>query len=110
MICHHHCRRRGSSQDRYSGCLFIGNIPYHFREKHIRDIFHKSGAIENITIGLNRATGQPKGHAFVQYCNYRDAQDAHYRFQGYRIDGRPLHIDYDAGMRQKLRSYGPRRP
>merc|ERR1711982_133393 len=63
------------------------------------------GEIETVTVGINHRTGQPKGHAFVQFRHPQDAQDAHYKYQGYGIEGRSLHIDWDAGRRNKMRRY-----
>jgi len=96
---------RYSERHKRSGCLFVGNIPYGFAERDIRDLFYRVGKIENVTIGINRATGQHKGHAFVQFAHHEDAQEAHFKFQGYIIQNRPLHLDWDAGFKTKMRSY-----
>jgi len=102
--------RRGSSRDRESGCLFIGNIPYDYREHDIKTLFKKMGEIESVTVGINHKTGQPKGHAFVQFRYPQDAQETHHEFQNYVIAGRALHIDWDAGKSNKMRNYRQRRP
>lgn len=101
--------RRGSSRDRDTGCLFIGNIPYDYTEHDIKSLFKWMGDIEYVTIGMNHRSGRPKGHAFVQFYDARDAQDTHREFQGRIIEGRALHIDWDAGKQRKMRMYD-RRP
>merc|ERR1712137_421700 len=102
--------RGGSSADRESGCLFVGNLPYDYTEHDIKSLFKKMGEIETVTIGMNHKTGQPKGHAFVQFRHPRDAQDTYRQFQDHVIAGRPLRIDWDAGKDKKMTSYRSRRP
>jgi len=97
-------RRRdyGSDKDLKNSCtLFIGNLPYHFRERDIAEYLERSGRIRNVTVGYNKRTGQSKGHAFVEYEDRRDAEDAFERFQGYNIEGRRLRIDWDIGLDRK---------
>jgi len=105
-------RRRdfGSERDlRNSTTLFIGNLPYHFRERDVAEYFERCGTIVNITVGINRRTGQSKGHAFVEYEFRRDAEDAFERFQGYNLEGRRLRLDWDIGMDKKKQFTGERR-
>jgi RNA recognition motif-containing protein len=67
----------GNDRDRRdSTCLFIGNLPYHFREKETAEYFERCGRLRNVSVGMNRKTGQSKGYAFVEYEDRRDAEDA----------------------------------
>ena len=81
--------------------MFVGNIPFHFTDKDVEDIFGKMGAIDYVTIGIDKRTGNRKGHAFVQFVNPGDAQEAYRELQGHDINGRKLRIDYDAGLSNK---------
>lgn len=56
--------------------MFVGNLPYHFRERDLSDYFGKCGRIRNITVGLNKIKNQSKGYAFVDFEDRRDAEDA----------------------------------
>jgi RNA recognition motif-containing protein len=56
--------------------LFVGNLPYHFRERDLADYFGRCGRIRNITVGFNRRNNQSKGYAFVDFEDRRDAEDA----------------------------------
>jgi len=97
-------RRRdyGSERDLRTSCtLFIGNLPYHFRERDVAEYFERCGRLRNVTVGINRRTGQSKGHAFVEFEDRRDAEDAFERFQGYNLEGRRLRIDWDIGIDKK---------
>jgi len=97
-------RRRdyGSDKDLKNTCtLFIGNLPYHFRERDVAEYFERCGRLRLVTVGYNKRTGQSKGHAFVEYEDRRDADDAFERFQGYNLEGRRLRIDWDIGIDKK---------
>lgn len=73
----HTYRDTGNERDkRYSTCLFVGNLPYHFRERDLSDYFGRCGRIRNITVGLNKTNNQSKGYAFVDFEDRRDAEDA----------------------------------
>lgn len=97
-------RRRdyGSDKDLKNSCtLFIGNLPYHFRERDVAEYLERSGRLRNVVVGYNKRTGQSKGHAFVEYEDRRDAEEAFERFQGYNLEGRRLRIDWDIGLDRK---------
>ena len=96
-------RARGSSRDRsHSACLFVGNLPYSFRERDVIEYFERCSPIRNITVGFNRRTGQSKGYAFVEFEHRHDAEDAFDRYNGYDFDGRRLRIDWDVGLDKKV--------
>jgi RNA recognition motif-containing protein len=69
--------RRFSEKDlQNSTTLFVGNLPYHFRERDVEEYFDRCGRLRNVTVGINRRTGQSKGYAFIEYENRRDAEEA----------------------------------
>lgn len=72
------CRDLGGNErdKRHSTCLFVGNLPYHFRERDLEDYFGRCGRIRNVTVGINRRSNQSKGYAFVEFEDRRDAEDA----------------------------------
>lgn len=92
----------GSDRERRSTTLFIGNLPYTFRERDVADYFERCGRIKNITVGVNPRTGQSKGYAFVEFEDRRDAEDAYERFDNYSLEGRRLRLDWDIGLDRKL--------
>jgi len=101
--------KRGSDRERRSSTtLFIGNLPYMFRERDVAEVFERCGRIRNVTVGVNRRTGQSKGYAFVEFEDRRDAEDAFDKFDGYVIEGRRLRLDWDIGLERKM-TYGRRR-
>jgi len=95
-------RGRGSEREkRNSKTLFIGNLPYHFRERDVAEYFDRCGRIRNVTVGINRRTGHSGGYAFVEYEDRHDAEDAYDRFHGYNLEGRRLRLDWDIGIEKK---------
>jgi len=99
----------GNENDRKeSSTLFVGNLPYQFRENDVADFFEKSGRLSNITVGINKETGHSKGYAFVTFSDRRDAEEAFNKFQGFVLEGRRLRIDWDVGLekKQKFRDKG----
>lgn len=65
---------------RESTTLFIGNLPYHLRERDLADYFGKCGRLRSVTVGFNKRTGQSKGYGFVEFESRRDAEDAYDRY------------------------------
>jgi len=95
-------RVHGNEHDRKeSSTLFVGNLPYQFRDNDVADFFEKSGRLTNITVGLDKHTGQSKGYAFVSFADRRDAEEAFKKYQGHMLEGRRLRIDWDVGLDKK---------
>jgi len=88
---------------RESNCLFVGNLPYHFRERETAEYFERCGRLRTVVVGINKRTGQSKGYAFVEYEDRRDAEEAFQRFQGFTLEGRKLRLDWDVGIDKKGR-------
>lgn len=70
-------RVQGNERDRRnSTTLFVGNLPYHFRERDVGEYFERAGRVRSIKVGLNYRTGESKGYCFVEFETRRDAEDA----------------------------------
>ena len=70
--------------------LYVGNIPFTAGEDELRELFSKVGQIESVHVVTDRATGRPRGFAFVEMVNDDDAQKAindldQTEFQGRRL-------------------------
>ena len=56
--------------------LFVGRLPYVFGRQEISDLFSPFGAIEEIRLFVDTATGVSKGAAFVRFLNEESATKA----------------------------------
>ncbi len=56
--------------------LYVGNIPFSAGEDELRELFAKFGEVESVHVVTDRATGRPRGFAFVEMVNEDDAQKA----------------------------------
>ena len=46
--------------------LYLGNLPYQTTESELQALFGATGEVSTINIIRDRATGQPRGFAFVE--------------------------------------------
>ena len=56
--------------------LYVGNIPFSAGEDELRELFAPFGDVESVHVVTDRATGRPRGFAFVEMINEEDAQKA----------------------------------
>ena len=100
---------RGSSEERArSTTLFVGNIPYSYREREVEDLVAKFGGVKKVTVPIDRRTGNNKGYTFVDFETRRDAEKAFEELvNGFKLDGRELRVDWDVGRDAKGYQEGP---
>ena len=58
------------------------------------------GDVRDVYIPTDYHTQQPRGFAFVEFFDERDASDALYNLNGYRLDGRELSIVFAKDKRK----------
>ncbi|CAH1765400.1 3434_t:CDS:2 [Entrophospora sp. SA101] len=93
---------RGSDKERSdTTTLYVGNIPYTFREHDVADMFERYGRLRKVTVQLDNYTGRNKGFAFVEFEDRKDAEDAYDKYHGANIEGRRLKLDWDIGLSRK---------
>ena len=73
--------------------LYVGNIPFAAGEDDLRDLFSRFGTIESVYIVTDRATGRPRGFAFVEMVNDEDAQKAIGELDQTEFQGRRLAVN-----------------
>ncbi len=76
--------------------VYCGNLPHDIKEKEIDDLFYKYGRIRDIHV-VRRDRG---AFCFVEYSDYRDAEDAVYGRDGYRFDGERLKCEMSKERRR----------
>jgi cold-inducible RNA-binding protein len=73
--------------------IFVGNLSYQTTQEDLQAAFAAYGAVERVTIVTDRDTGQPRGFAFVEMTEKRDAETAISQLNGAEINGRALNVN-----------------
>jgi RNA recognition motif-containing protein len=55
------------AHDSSSNQVYVGNLSYRVREKHLRELFSSIGGIESLKVIKNHDTGRSKGFGFVTF-------------------------------------------
>jgi RNA recognition motif-containing protein len=76
-----------------SARLYVGNIPFTAGEDDLRELFGQFGEISSVYIVSDRATGRPRGFAFVEMANAGDAQKAIEQLDQNEFQGRRLAVN-----------------
>jgi cold-inducible RNA-binding protein len=74
--------------------VYIGNLSYNTDEASLRQACTAGGReVVSVNIITDRMTGQPRGFAFVEFANDKDAQAAITELHGKPLDGRTLAVN-----------------
>ena len=73
--------------------LYVGNLPFETTESDLEALFAASGQISTINIVRDRATGQPRGFAFVEMSDTESAQRAITELDQRQVGGRSLTVN-----------------
>lgn len=86
--------RRGGGGGGRAPVIFVGNLPDDVREYELDDLLRRYGRIRDID--LKGRNGAPI-FAFVEFEDFRDADDAVYYLDGYRFGGYRLRVEFAKG-------------
>jgi RNA recognition motif-containing protein len=86
------------------GTVYVGNLKWEATEEDLRKLFEPIGAVSSVKVIMDRATGKPRGFAFVTLEN---AEQAIQDLNGVELLGRPLKIN-KAEDKPPRRDDGPR--
>lgn len=73
--------------------LYVGNLPYKTTDEDLTDLFSRAGAVDNVRVMRDQATGRARGFAFVEMVSDEDAQKAIDQFHEYEFEGRALVVN-----------------
>ena len=73
--------------------LYVGNLPYETTESDLQVLFAAAGEVSTINVVRDRATGQPRGFAFVEMIDAASAQRAITQFDRHELGGRSLTVN-----------------
>ncbi|MBI5439758.1 MAG: hypothetical protein HY900_00945 [Deltaproteobacteria bacterium] len=89
--------------------LYVGNLPYDVTEAELRELFSVAGSPSMLRIPTDRETGRPRGFAFVEFAERREAEEAIRQLNQQLFKGRPLAIN-EARPKEDRAGPPPMRP
>src|SRR5436309_8531864 len=87
--------------------LFVGNLSFNTTENDLQDAFAAHGTVTEANLMMDRATGRPRGFAFITMATAEEAQKAIEALNGSDLDGRSLTVN-EARPREEGRPGGQR--
>src|SRR6202040_4343672 len=76
-----------------SAKLFVGNLSFNITENALQDAFAAHGTVVEANLMMDRATGRPRGFAFVTMSTPEEAQKAIDAMNGKELGGRALTVN-----------------
>jgi RNA recognition motif-containing protein len=73
--------------------VFVGNLEFKTTQGEVEELFSQAGSVREVFLPADRATGRPRGFAFVEYESEEDAARAIEKFDGYELGGRALRVN-----------------
>ncbi len=92
-----------------SNKLFVGNLSFNTTENDLQDAFAAHGNVVETNLMMDRATGRPRGFAFVTMSTDEEAQKAIDALNGSTIDGRPVTVNVARPREERSGGGGGRR-
>ena len=73
--------------------IFVGNLNYQTTQDELYAAFSQFGAVERVNIITDRDTGQPRGFAFVEMTDRREAENAIAQLNGAELNNRAMNVN-----------------
>ena len=73
--------------------LYVGNLPYSFRDGDMEQAFSQYGQVTSAKVMMERDTGRSKGFGFVEMGSDAEAQAAIQGMNGQQVGGRGLVVN-----------------
>lgn len=89
-----------------SAKVFVGNLEFSTTREELESLFSQAGSVVDVFLPSDRATGRPRGFAFVEYASEAEAEAAIQRFDGFELAGRSLRVNA-AQARTPSPRFGP---
>lgn len=86
--------------------LYVGGLSYDTTEETLKGLFAQAGAVESVTIIIDRMSGRSKGFAFVEMASEEEAQKAIEMLNGKEVDGRTITVNEARPQESRPRSGG----
>ena len=86
--------------------IFVGNLSYNTNQSELETMFAAYGAVERVSVVTDRDTGQPRGFAFVEMTNKKEASQAIAGLNGSEVGGRALNVNEARPREERSRPTG----
>src|SRR3954447_24592249 len=73
--------------------IFVGNLSFQTTQDELLAAFSQYGNVERVNIVTDRDSGQPRGVAFVEMTERRDAETAIGQLNGSQLNGRAMNVN-----------------
>jgi len=73
--------------------IFVGNLSFQTTSEELNSTFSQYGPVERVNIVTDRDSGQPRGFAFVEMSERRDAEAAISALNGAELNGRAMNVN-----------------
>ena len=73
--------------------IFVGNLSFKTTQEDLMAAFSQYGNVERVNIVTDRDSGQPRGFAFIEMTERRDAETAISQLNGAELNGRTLNVN-----------------
>jgi len=73
--------------------LYVGNLPYSFRDEDLQRAFSAHGNVSSAKVMMERDTGRSKGFGFVEMGSGAEAQAAINGMNGQPLSGRSIVVN-----------------
>jgi cold-inducible RNA-binding protein len=86
--------------------LYVGNLPYSFRDSDMEQAFSQYGQVTSAKVMMERDTGRSKGFGFVEMSSEAEAQAAIQGMNGQQVGGRGLVVNEARPMEPRSGGFG----
>lgn len=78
-----------NTQIEANNTLFVSNLPYKVKEKHLKKLFAQA-----VQINIPQSDGKAKGYAFVEFASVSDAEKALESSKNSQVHKRPVKVQF----------------
>jgi len=73
--------------------LYVGNMSFNTTQERLQELFAAYGEVTSVNVITDRASGRPRGFAFVEMATEEAARAAIAGLNGQDVDGRELTVN-----------------
>ncbi len=81
--------------------LYVGNLPFHFTENDLNELFGQYGTVVDSTLVLDRDTGRGRGFAFIEMETRGQGHKAMETLNGSTLEHRKLVVNEQEAKKKK---------